>query len=87
MVRSDQATDSRALAGWTVVTAARGTAACGCPGPSGCGGAWSGEPQQPTDLVERVVTAHGYRNSENYRLHMLLAASGTRTHRFNARTT
>ena len=39
-------------------------------------------------LIEKARRlAHGYRNFENYRLRMLLAASGTRTRRFTARTT
>ncbi len=38
-------------------------------------------------LIEKARRlAHGYRNFENYRLRMLLAASGTRTRRFHTRT-
>jgi transposase len=39
-------------------------------------------------LIEKAPRlAHGYRNFDNYRLRMLLAASGTRTRRVKARTT
>ncbi len=39
-------------------------------------------------LIEKARRlAHGYRNFNNYRLRMLLAASGTRTRRFTLRTT
>ena len=39
-------------------------------------------------LIEKARRlAHGYRNFDNYRLRMLLAANSTRTRRFKARTT
>jgi transposase len=39
-------------------------------------------------LIEKARRlAHGYRNFENYRLRMLLAANGTRTRRFHTRPT
>ena len=39
-------------------------------------------------LIEKARRlAHGYRNFDNYRLRMRVAASGTRTRRFRARST